>query len=267
MTRVYNKNNLIESFRDDNVLLFKEETTNLLNHIYEDKLIDLKKSLYETKATEEESAVTEIESASKSYGGGNYSYGEGVLYITVPNKQAALDFSKYLDSNDNVVSYEVAVELDKAENSIVDLESLTSDVIAEFTFIIFLKSDFINYEPVLFSKETIDPTNYDQLISNLQNPTINESLDETTIGLSEATGKKIIKFKRVGDVIEKLIKIQCPPGQKFDPTAKQCVVESAKERRDRHISQLEAAKKRGAEIAQIQKRTERTMNVRSKAGY
>lgn len=267
MTKVYSKNNLIESFRDDNVLLFKEETTNLLNKIYEDKLDNLKKSLFETKETEEETVVTTIQTASKSYGGGNYSYGEGVLYITVPNKQAALDFSKYLDSNDNVVSYEVAVELDKTENSIVDLESLTSDVIAEFTFIIFLKSDFINYEPVLFSKETIDPSDHDKLINHLQNPTINESSDETLIGLSEATGKKIIKFKRVGDVIEKLIKIQCPPGQKFDPNSKQCIVESAKERRDRHIAQLEAAKKRGAEIAQIQRKTERTMNVRSKAGY
>jgi hypothetical protein len=59
----------------------------------------------------------------------------------------------------------------------------------------------------------------------------------------------------------------CPPGQKWDPTAKKCVKMSAGENRTRHIASLKAARKAQSKQGMIAVKRAKSMKKRIAAGY
>jgi hypothetical protein len=275
-----------ESLEKDDAKRFKEIIEAKLMSSYHTRQKALVKKIHE-ESDPETAMVTAVQNASKSFGGSDFVYNQGVLTLSVPCAKASIDFAKYLDSNDSVESYEVTtVASDDNNGSPVDLEvdRVAEDAVCDFT--IYFATDNVRFESVEItekvkeddmsdeedsseddsedmSDEEDDEEEVEEGCKGKKKPMVKETFEpiEFTDGLLEVN--KVVAF--LGGL--KQIKMACPPGQKWDPTAKKCVKMSAGENRTRHIASLKAARKAQSKQGMIAVKRAKSMKKRIAAGY
>lgn len=267
------KKEVAKRLDENNVFEFRELIREKLNKAYIKEQKKVMKSIVE-EIDPELAIATEIESAAKSFGGYDSLYDQGVLEITVPGKGAALDFAAYLDSNSNVDNYEVSAEAGDS-GSPVDLEDETGGDDAAFLFTIYMVTSFVTFDPVEIEESA-------EIEDDEEDETEEDEAEEDEI--EENKGKKCIKESNFLGIVarkwlteaektvvfrdgKKKVKMQCPPGQKWDVKQNKCVVIDAAERRRMHQQGISTAKKIAGKLAQIVKKRNRTLVKRTAAGY
>lgn len=148
-------------------------------------------------------AVIKITSRARSLGGDEGTYFEGLLYHELRNKQAAVEFSDWLEENEDVYGYEISIlfndkVLGYEHEGNYELESITNDTNFYFGFSIYLNPEIVQYgEYEIDADDTIEE----------ENGTISEVLRKIKINFR---GKKRIKMK-------------CNRGYKWDADKRACV--------------------------------------------
>ena len=234
-----------------------------------DELSRQAKTLFEqSEQNGEMSVVAAIQNAARSYGASDMSYNEGVLTLTVPGKDAALHLIDYLEENDDVDSYDLTGETaDASDDDPIDLEALSNDYEVQFEFEIYINPDLVQLdaEDVGEADEDEEPgeTTVGESVEEEEDI---DTLDETPDFVGAE--KYLLEAKRIVVVrgAKKIIKMQCGPGQKWDPKHKKCVKLTSKELRDRKLGAKKGARKRRTKLVQINKKRAMSLKKRSSFG-
>ncbi len=200
-------NQVADSLKQNSPLDFQKIVSARLQELLDIKLAQLKESMEDP----EMEAVTKIQVAAKGYGAGETMYDDGVLIVTLRNKQAALEFSDWLEDCDSVESYEMEVVHNEplegySERGEYDIESITDDRNFNFEFTIYLNPDIVAYDDYEFDIEDSEGAE-----------TGEQDLGESVEQIDEVTRK--IKVNSMG---KKRIKMQCARGFKWNPTTNAC---------------------------------------------
>lgn len=261
------KDQVAESLSQSDVSVFREVIKRKLNESFTGHQKQLFINLTEENDPET-SMVTAVQSASKSYGGYDFNYDQGVLEVTVPGKTASLQFAEYLDGNVDVDSYEVN-PTEGSEGTPVDLEDETGGDDIDYTFSVFFVTDNVNFDPVEIEEKKCDEEEEpDEDEKGGEDEDDEEELKESRFEGISARGwlseaKKVVTF-RAG---LKKIKMQCPPGQKWNASENKCVIMNAAENRKRHLKGLVGAKKRMSKMSMIVKKRAKSLAKRVAAGF
>lgn len=286
MARLMNFRTLVaESLEEGDAMKFKDVIREKLSRIYIKQQKGIVRNIRE-QSDPETAMVVQVESASKSYGAKNFIYDQGVLTITVPNGQAALNLSSYLDENDNVDSYEISKVGEFGEDGATDLEKLSEGEECDYEVTVYFNTDNVRFEAFDIT-EMKDEEDEDEDDESDDEDEDDESDDEDDDEDTKDEGKKCkkksmtesfeeIDYREWLDEVERIttfraglkkIKMQCPPGQKWNPATKKCVKMSSAENRMRHMKGIIAAKKRAPKQGLITKRLDKTLAKRAAAGY
>jgi hypothetical protein len=298
------KSLVAESLESNDVVQFKNIFESALNQHYVRKQKDLFKSIWEQNDPEM-SMVTEVQAAAKSFGAKSFVYDQGVLTLTVPSGKAAIDLGKYLDEKDCVDSYEIYRTDETDEGGATDLDKMTEDTTGDYEFNVFFVTDDVQFESYEIveemeeDEEGEDDDDEDEEEDDEDEDPIEEkkklkeSDEEDGDGddedeedpieeKSKATKKKLkeaietfgienwineVEKKVTFQAGLKKIKMQCPPGQKWNPTTKKCVRMDAAENRKRHIMAIKAARKRAPKAGIAAIKRGKSMKKRIAAGY
>lgn len=297
MARLMNFRTLVaESLEAGDAMKFKE----IFKEKLEDSYIRQQKTIVEgihEQTDPEASMVTAIQSAGKSYGAKQFVYDQGVLSVTVPTGQSALDFANFLDENENVDSYEVYKVVEDGDEGATDLEKMVEGDESDYEFTVYLVTDNVRFEAYEIEEQMKSDEEESSEDESAEEDSTESSEDENAEEDSEDSGKcekdmeegKCGKKKKavmetfepmdyrdwlteVAKVVTfqaglKKIKMQCPPGQKWNPTTRKCEKMSAAENRKRHIDAIKAARKRAPRLAMIAKKRAKSMAKRISSGY
>jgi hypothetical protein len=206
-------NKIADSIKQNNSLEFHKVFAERLNELLSQKTTQLKE---DEDIDPEMDAVTKIQVAAKNYGAGEVSYDQGVLIAVLRNKQAAIEFSDWLEDCDCVDSYGMEVIHNKPlkgyfDKDDVDIDSITDDRNFQFLFTIYLDPELVQYAPYSGEEdeEEYDEDEYDE--------DDQEEMGESVENIDEVERK--IKVTSRG---QKWIKMQCPRGFKWNPETKAC---------------------------------------------
>lgn len=225
----------------------------LIKQSLSDKLTKRTKDLFEQSDSEkngEMTIVSKIEGAIKSYSGSDFSYKEGVITLDVSDKEAASNIIDYLESNPDVDSYDVtALVGENYSEEEVDLDA-EDNVSAKFEFNIYIKTDNVKFDSEDIEEDFSEG-----------DTELTEEFKGAERYLLEA--KKEVVFRGA----KKVVKMACPPGQKWNAGLKKCVRMTAQEVRTRHVSAIKASKKRAPKMRQIAIKRAKSMKKRISAGF
>lgn len=280
MARRMNFRTLVaESLEAGDAMKFKDVIREKLYKTYLNHQKSIVTSIQE-QGDPETSMVIQVESASKSYGGKDFMYDQGVLSVTVPTGQAALNFANYLDENENVDSYEVWRIDETDQGGPTDLEKLVEGDDSDYEFTVYFVTDNVRFESFELS-EQMDDEEEDEEDGEGESDSECEDEGEMEEGKCKKKAPMQESFEPIDyrdwlDEVTKVvtfqaglkkIKLQCPPGQKWNPTLKKCEKMSAAENRKRHIEAIKAARKRAPKTAMMAKKRSKSMAKRVAAGY
>lgn len=287
MARIHRFRKLTESIEQGNVFdfqkIFKEKLEETL-HQKQDQFI---KSLIE-EIDQEQSIVNKISNSAKSFGGSFDSYNDGVVSLSFPNKKATQDFADYLDSDENVDSYDIYCDDGSSDDDKATSLQKVTDYDADectYTFDVYLNPENVNFSSVSINEEKEE----DEEDIELDDEETDEDEDEedmdeackskksmkedythvstgTSVGLGFAEWLIEAKKEIVVRAGKKVVKMSCPIGQQWDDTNKKCVVMTSQEVRKRHLAGIKAAKKRLPKIAKIEKRKAFSLKKRAQLG-
>lgn len=218
---------------DGSVLSGKEEDFRIISKKISEKNSYKLGTIFEDVETDdpERDAVIKITAAARGFGGDEPAYDQGLLYVELRSKQAAQEFSDWLEDCDFVEGYEMEINhVDRwkgfEEDMEIDFDEITNDINFYFDFSVYLNPEIVQYDSY---------TMY-----------VDEEISEDNGNLSEVTRKIKINFRG-----KKRVKMKCARGFKWDPEKKACV------------------KIAGADLAQMRKSLRRAvLTKRSKgAGY
>jgi hypothetical protein len=201
-----------ESLKQNNTLEFQKIFTARLQELLDTKLAQLKEEMDDP----EMEAVTKIEVAAKGFGGGEAEYDEGVLVVTLRSKQAALEFSDWLEDCEYVDSYGMEVIHNEplegySEREDIDIDSITDDRNFSFEFTIYLNPDLVQYDPYEYEEEPEEGE------AGEEGEEGEEEIGESVEQIDEVTRVVKVNFKG-----KKRIKMQCQRGFKWNPSTKSC---------------------------------------------
>jgi hypothetical protein len=205
-------NKIADSIKQNNSLEFHKVFAERLNELLGQKLTQLKEEDEEV-ADPEMDAVTKIQMAAKSYGAGEVLYDQGVLVAVLRSKQAAIEFSDWLENCEYVDSYGMEILHNKPlegyfDKNDVDIDSITDDRNFQFLFTIFLNPELVQYAPYEGDEEEEEDEEEDNE---------EEEMSESVERVDEVERK--IKVTSRG---KKWIKMQCPRGFKWNPETNAC---------------------------------------------
>jgi hypothetical protein len=256
------KEMIAKSLEEGDAMEFQQVMKARLN----EKFLGKQKVLFEDMGPEN-AMVTAVQNAAKSFSGYGFEYDQGVLTITVANKDAVTDLANYLDSNEDVDSYTLNAMSSSDEDDAVDLE--TSEEGTEFVFTVYFKTDNVTFDGVT-TEEIETDEEVDEETGEPKEKVISEDEVIVNEGFQPISMKKwLLEAKRivVFHAGLKKIKMLCPPGQKWDSKKSKCLRMSAQENRMRHTSQLIGAKKRAPKEVQMTKKRNVSLKKRVAAGY
>lgn len=198
---------IAESLQQNNPLEFNKILTTRLQELLDNKLAQLKEGLTDPEIE----AVTKIQVAAKGFGGGDVLYDDGVLIVTLRSKQAALEFSDWLEDSEYVESYGMEVIHNEplegfSERGEIDIDAITDDRNFEFEFTIFLDPEIVQYDPYEYDEEESEEPDTEE-----------QDLGESVEQINEVTRK--IRVNAMG---KKRIKMQCQRGFKWNPSTHSC---------------------------------------------
>jgi hypothetical protein len=204
-------NRVADSLKQNDTLEFHKIVNSRLQELLDIKLSQLKESM----ADPEMEAVTKIQVAAKGYGAGDSMYSNGVLIVTLRSKQAALEFSDWLEKCDSVDSYGMEIVHHEplegySEKGEYDIESITDDRDFDFEFTIYLNPDLIVYDAYEVDDKDFDDDSDDG--------------DEGDQDLGESVKRidEVVRKIKVDATGAKRIKMQCARGFKWNPSANTC---------------------------------------------
>lgn len=208
-------NQVADSLKKNNPLGFNKAMSLRLKDLLSIKLKQLKESM----ADPEMEAVTKIQVAAKGYGGGDIMYEGGVLLVTLRSKQAALEFSDWLEDCEYVESYGMEVVYNKplegySEKDEYDIESITDDINFNFEFTIHLDPELVNYDSYGYDGEDFDEDSEEDFDEN--------EIGEQDLGESTEQINEVIRKIKVDATGKKRIKMQCQRGFKWNPSTNSC---------------------------------------------
>lgn len=200
-------NQVADSLKQNSPLDFQKIVNARLQELLDTKLTQLKESM----ADPEMEAVTKLQVAAKGFGASETMYDDGVLIVTLRNKQAALEFSDWLEGCDSIESYGMEVVHNEplegySEKGEHDIESITDDRNFNFEFTVYLNPNLVAYDDYEFDAE-------DSEEAEMGDQDLGESVEQ----IDEVTRK--VKVNAMG---KKRIKMQCSRGFKWNPSTNAC---------------------------------------------
>lgn len=208
--------NLGSAVKTGNSLEVQKELAKILKEKLKEKLKTLKEEKDEDPARREKDASIRIEQEAKARGGGDFSYKDGVALVYLRSKQAATEYSDWLEKDKDVDTYEMNIIHHKPDMDVkddVELNDITDDRNFSFEFIVYLNPDIIVYDN---DDEIEDNKNEDEDREEAEEE-YKESIEFDDFLISEV--KRKIKVNFTG---KKRIKMVCSPGFKWDPNNSVC---------------------------------------------
>lgn len=159
---------------------------------------------------EELRVVRDLSALAKVGAGDSGTYENGCLNVTFTNKQAVIDFCDSLETNNDVLTYDVEAYVESRPNGYigdepVELDKIEFDGSAVFDVFIYLQPYLVTYDS---EPEEVD----DDFEMPLQEE---DSVDDAI--MVEVTRKVKVNFRG-----KKRIKMQCAPGYKWHQEGKVC---------------------------------------------
>lgn len=195
-----------KSLKEGDISSFQKTLHSKLQEYYDKKLKELEEQLSDI----ETEAVTKIQIAAKEHGArDNFLYEQGVAIVTIPNKQAAIDFSDWLEEYEYVDSYDIEAVYKNPvtgydEKGEYNIDQISDDTNFEFEFTIFLDPSIVQFDQYVYDDEEEQDEDDDEIIESV------EQLDEVT---------RKIKVNFRG---QKKIKMKCARGFKWNPNTGAC---------------------------------------------
>ena len=211
-----------KSLKEGDISSFQKTLYSKMKEYYGKKL----KELEEQMSDIETEAVTKIQIAAKEHGAAdNFLYEQGVAIVTIPNKQAAIDFSDWLEECEYVDSYDIEAVYKNPvtgydEKGEYDIDQISDDTHFEFEFTIFLDPSIVQFDPYVYDdEEEQDEEEYDEEEQDEKSVEVNESEEiiESVEQLDEVTRKIKVDFRG-----QKRIKMKCARGFKWNPNTGAC---------------------------------------------
>lgn len=199
--------NLRSVVREGNSLEIQKEFAKILKEKFLRHLSSLKESEGVADSAAEHDASMRIEQEAKARGGGDFSYKDGVALVYLRSKQAAQEYSDWLEKDKDVDTYEMNIVHHGSDTDVkddVELNDITDDRNFSFEFIIYLNPNIVVYD---LDDDVDEDGEYKESVENF----------DDFLSLTEVERK--IKVNFTG---KKRIKMVCAPGFKWDPDEKVC---------------------------------------------
>lgn len=187
-------NTLKDAIKNNDALAFQSEFAKILADKLNDSIAKLSEEFDSDPGA---AAALEVEMAVKSFGGGDFVHHTGVIMATLRSKQAAEDFSDWLEECKNVDTYEMSIIHSEADVDVeddIDFDAITDDRNFLFEFTIYLNPEIVSFNDFEYEPETEDAPMVTELFR-----------------------KARVNFRGV-----KTIKIKCGRGFKYNSAMKTC---------------------------------------------
>lgn len=182
-----------EDVKNDDIIDFQKNLKTHLSSILESSLIDFSKTLNEEDDFEMR-ASSDIQKAARSNGASYFSYSEGVFDCSFSTKADVFSFAQWLDAYYWVTNYEISVDID-GDGILDDFDAIEDNEIHNFTVTVYIDPKIVRFSG-----------GYDEFAESTET---DKTITEIARAIHISHGKKVVKM-------------ECPPGQKYNPNSRKC---------------------------------------------